>query len=199
MTFAAVATTNWLSETEISRLYFALRELRASTINCVKARSFTALGATRATLSVTAAALGLGATEAAAAGLGLALGATEAAAAGLGLGATVGAGVLLPEHAPATRATTTAARPSESLRSGCRCIRCLLDWNGCVCGGGWSKHSVASTLPLEWSPERGRLAEPTSQEQEGQHGDHGRRGGSEVRRAQGDDPERLPGQDHDAD
>src|SRR5664280_2813664 len=162
MTFAAVATTNWLSETETSRLYFALREFSASTIDCVKARSLTALGATRATLSVTAAGLGLGATEAAAAGLGLGateaaaaglgLGATEAAAAGLGLGATVGAGVLLPEHAPATRATTTAARPSESLRSGCRCIRCLLDWNGCVCAGGWSKQSVASTLPLEWSP-----------------------------------------------
>src|SRR5664279_5297952 len=117
MTFAAVATTNWLSETETSKLYFALREFSASTIDCVKARSFTALGATRATLSVTAAGLGLGATEAAAAGLGL--GATEAAAAGLGLGATeAAAGVLLPEHAPATRATTKAARPSERARSG---------------------------------------------------------------------------------
>src|SRR5664279_2784158 len=150
MTFAAVATTNWLSETEISRLYFALREFRASTIDCVKARSLTALGATRATLSVTAAGLGLGlgATEAAAAGLGL--GATEAAAAGLGLGATDGAGVLLPEHAPATRATTTAARPSERVRSGSRCIRTLLDWNGCICAArsGWARHSVASTLPL---------------------------------------------------
>src|SRR5664280_2404049 len=199
MTFAAVATTNWLSETETSRLYFALREFSASTIDCVKARSFTALGATRATLSVTATGLGLEATEAAAAGLGL--GATEAAAAGLGLGAAVGAGVLLPEHAPATRATTTAARPSERARSGCRCIMFLLDWNGCVCaaGRGWAEHSVASTLPLEWSPEDGRLAEPTSQEQEGEHGDDGRRGGSQVRRAQGDDPERLPGQDDHAD
>ena len=122
MTFAAVATTNWLSEIATSRLYFVLSELSASTIDCVKARSLTALGATRATFRAAGAGLGLGATEAGAAGLGL--GATDAGAteAGATLGATVGAGVLLPEHAPATSATTTAARVSESLRSRFRCI-----------------------------------------------------------------------------
>src|ERR1019366_9161086 len=126
------------------RLYFVLRELSASTIDCVKARSFTALGATRATLRVAAAGLGLGATEAGAAGLGL--GATEAAAAGLVLGATdAGAGVLLPEHAATTRATRTAGRMSEDFRSRCRCIDVSsIETGGLRCArSGWWEHSVA--------------------------------------------------------
>ena len=146
----------------MSRLYFVLRELSASTIDWVKARSFTALGATRATLSVTAAGLGLGATEAGAAGLGL--GATEAAAAGLGLGATLGAGVLLPEHAPATRATTTAARPSESFRSRFRCIKCLLDMEGGVparCARTWMERGLGRVSPPSRMVGRARPAAGT--------------------------------------
>src|SRR6266542_6898913 len=48
--FAASSTTNLLSETAMSRLYLDFSRLRASNLDCVNARSFVALGATRATL-----------------------------------------------------------------------------------------------------------------------------------------------------
>src|SRR6266545_1630137 len=48
--FAASSTTNLLSETAMSRLYLDFSRLSASNMDWVNARSFVALGATRATL-----------------------------------------------------------------------------------------------------------------------------------------------------
>src|SRR6266705_4397112 len=51
MAFATLATSNWFSEIDIWRLYLVFRLFTASTIDCVNARSFVALGATIATFS----------------------------------------------------------------------------------------------------------------------------------------------------
>src|SRR6266545_3487998 len=59
MASAASATTNRLSETAMSRLYFDLSEFTASTIDWVNARSFVALGATMAILNGSSAAEGV--------------------------------------------------------------------------------------------------------------------------------------------
>src|SRR6266496_1296529 len=59
MALAASSTTNRLSDTAMSRLYFDLSEFTASTIDWVNARSFVALGATMAILNGAAAAEGV--------------------------------------------------------------------------------------------------------------------------------------------
>src|ERR1041385_9175431 len=59
MALAASSTTNRLSDTATSRLYFDLSEFTASTIDWVNARSFVALGATMAILNGFAAAEGV--------------------------------------------------------------------------------------------------------------------------------------------
>src|SRR6266511_557109 len=51
MAAAASSTTNWLSDTAISRLSGPFSVFSASTIDCVNARSFGALGAMTATFS----------------------------------------------------------------------------------------------------------------------------------------------------
>src|SRR6266542_137907 len=51
MALAASSTTNRLSETAISRFSVSFSAFNASDIDCVNARSFVALGATRATFS----------------------------------------------------------------------------------------------------------------------------------------------------
>jgi hypothetical protein len=56
MALAASSTTNLLSEIEICRFSEVFSEFSASTIDCVNARSLTALGATTATLNTPAAA-----------------------------------------------------------------------------------------------------------------------------------------------
>src|SRR6266542_4514021 len=52
MALAASSTTNWLSETAISRFSDPFRLFTASTMDWVNARSFVALGATMATFNV---------------------------------------------------------------------------------------------------------------------------------------------------